>query len=328
MKQVLTVLAGAGAMLLAGGAAWAQSLTFYTAGPGGLAEALANGFTEKTGIAVEVYQATSGDVLARLEAERARPRADVVVLASWGEGLDLMKQGYVANYVSPQAANLRAGWTEGGLAAQGGAALAVVINTNEVESPPTSWFDLTQADWQGAVTMPDPTLSGSAAEFIAVFVQNFQDRAWQLFRDLANNGLEVPGPNAAALNPVLSGERKATLAAVDYISYGQIERGEALEVIYPEEGTVVALRPIFLQEGAPNPAEGQQFVDYMLSPEGQEKVADVFLIPSLPTVKAKRPTPGDGFTALTPDWDFVASNITDLVGRFRTEIVEGIVQNR
>ncbi|MCF2972351.1 hypothetical protein L1047_14225 [Synechococcus sp. Nb3U1] len=66
----------------------------------------------------------------------------------------------------------------------------------------------------------------------------------------------------------------------------------------------------------------------MLSPEGQEKVANVFLIPSLPTVEAKRPTPGEGFTALTPDWAFVASNIADLVSRFRTEIVEGIIQSR
>ncbi|MGF1574367.1 MAG: extracellular solute-binding protein [Cyanophyceae cyanobacterium] len=326
MKKSLGFLTLAGFSLLAGGSAFAQSVTFYTAGPGGLAEALAAGFTEQTGIPVEVYQATSGDVLARLEAERAQPRADVVVLASWGEGLSMADQGYVAEYESPEVANLRPEWADGGLAAQGGAALAVVINTNEVSEPPTSWFDLTEPMWEGAVTMPDPSLSGSAAEFVGVFVQTFEDEAWQLFADLANNGLDVPGPNAAALNPVLSGERMATIAAVDYISYGQIENGEALEVIYPEEGTVVALRPIFLQEGAPNGEEGQQFIDYVLSAEGQEKVADVFLIPARTDVEAKRPTPGDGFTAFSPDWGFVATNITALVERFRTEIVEGIIQ--
>ncbi len=326
MKRIIGLFSLAGSLFLAGGSALAQSLTFYTAGPGGLAEALAEGFTKKTGIAVEVYQATSGEVLARLEAERAQPRADVVVLASWGEGLSLVDRGFVADYVSSEAASLREGWTDGGLAAQAGAALAVVINTNEVSDPPTSWFDLTESNWQGAVTMPDPTLSGSAAEFIGVFVQNFEDQAWQLFRDLANNGLEVPGPNAAALNPVLSGEKLATIAAVDYITYGQIDRGEALEVIYPQEGTAVALRPIFLQEGAPNPEAGQQFIDYVLSAEGQEKVANVFLIPARTDVEAKRPTPGDGFTALDPDWNFVAENITGLVERFRTEIVEGIIQ--
>src|SRR4029077_14329082 len=62
----------------------AQSVTLYTAGPDGLAKNIAKSFTDKTGIKVEVYQATSGDVLARLEAEKAKPRADVAVLASWG----------------------------------------------------------------------------------------------------------------------------------------------------------------------------------------------------------------------------------------------------
>jgi hypothetical protein len=33
--------------------------------------------------------------------------------------------------------------------------------------------------------------------------------------------LSVPGPNNAALNPVLTGAKKATLAGVDYISTGK-----------------------------------------------------------------------------------------------------------
>src|SRR5262249_45840710 len=65
----------------------AQSVTLYTAGPESLAKDIAKAFGDKAGIKVEVYQATSGDVLARLEAEKAKPRADVAVLASWGEGL-------------------------------------------------------------------------------------------------------------------------------------------------------------------------------------------------------------------------------------------------
>ena len=76
--------------------AGAQSVTLYTAGPDGLAQGIAKAFTEKSGTKVEVYQATSGDVLARLEAEKGKPRADVVVLASWGEGLAVRDRGLVA----------------------------------------------------------------------------------------------------------------------------------------------------------------------------------------------------------------------------------------
>jgi iron(III) transport system substrate-binding protein len=306
-----------------------QTVTLYTAGPDGLAKNIAKSFTDKTGIKVDVYQATSGDVLARLEAEKSKPRADVVVLASWGEGLTVRQRGFVDSYSSPEAKKLRPRWSDGGLAAQGGAALALIMNANEVkkEQQPQSWFDLATPFWKDAVTMPDPTLSGSAAEFLAVFVQVHGDKAWKLFEDLARNGLGVPGPNNAALNPVLTGAKKATIAGVDYITFGQIAKGEKLAIHYPKEGTVVALRPVFVQQNAPRRDEGRKLVDFMLSDEGQTLVAKTFLIPARADVKAQRAAPGE-FKAFDPDWAYVEKNQTQIVTRFRKEIVEQIIQKR
>ena len=307
----------------------AQSVTLYTAGPEGLAKNIAKSFTDKTGIKVEVYQATSGDVLARLEAEKAKARADVVVLASWGEGLTVRQRGFVEPYTSMETNKLRPRWSDGGLAAQGGAGLALVLNSNEVkkQQQPKSWFDLAGPFWKDALTMPDPTLSGSAAEFIAVFVQTHGDKAWKFFADLARNGLSIPGPNNAALNPVLTGAKKATIAGVDYISYGQIAKGEKLAIHYPNEGTVVALRPVFVQQGAPHRDQARQLIDFMLSEEGQTLVSKTFLIPGRADTRAQRPAPGE-FKVFAPDWEFVEKNQTRIVSRFRKEIVEQIVQKR
>jgi iron(III) transport system substrate-binding protein len=175
--------------------------------------------------------------------------------------------------------------------------------------------------------MPDPTLSGSAAEFIAIFAQVHGQKAWKFFEELARNGLLVPGPNNAALNPVLSGAKKATLSGVDYISYGQIAKGEKLAIEYPKEGTVVALRPVFVQRDAPRREEARKLVDFMFSDETQNLVAKTYLIPARADIRAQRPTPGD-FKMLEPDWDFVKKNQTQLVQRFRKEIVEQIIQKR
>jgi iron(III) transport system substrate-binding protein len=304
-------------------------VTLYTAGPEGLAKGIAKSFTDKTGIKVDVYQATSGDVLARLEAEKGNPKADVAVLASWGEGLAARERGFVASYNSSEAKKLRPQWSDNGLAAQGGAGLALILNGDQVkkEQQPQSWFDLTGSSWKDALTMPDPTLSGSAAEFLAVFVQVHGQKAWKLFEDLAHNGLLVPGPNNAALNPVLTGAKKATIAGVDYITYGQIAKGEKLAIHYPKEGTVVALRPAFVQQRAPHRDEAHKLVDFMLSDEGQNLVAKTFLIPGRPEVRADRPLPGD-FKMLAPDWSFVQKNQTQIVSRFRKDIVEQIIQRR
>ena len=253
----------------------------------------------------------------------------MVVLASWGEGLTVRQRGFVETYSSPEAKKLRPHWSDGGLAAQGGAALALILNSNEVkkEQQPQSWFDLATPFWKDSLTMPDPTLSGSAAEFIAIFVQIHGDKAWKLFEDLARNGLSVPGPNNAALNPVLTGAKKGTIAGVDYITFGQIAKGEKLAIHYPKEGTVVALRPVFVQQGAPHRDEARKLVDFMLSEEGQNLVAKTFLIPARGDIRAQRPAPGE-FKMLAPDWAFVEKSQTQLVERFRKQIVEQIVQKR
>src|SRR3990172_3487947 len=101
MKQIFFAIAWV-TIVAAFGHADAQSVTFYTAGPAGLAKNIAASFTKKTGVKVDVYQATSGDVLARLEAEKGNPRADVVTLASWGEGLTVRQRGFVEEYRSPE----------------------------------------------------------------------------------------------------------------------------------------------------------------------------------------------------------------------------------
>jgi iron(III) transport system substrate-binding protein len=328
MKRIRCCIAALTIFILTG-QAHAQSVTLYTAGPAGLAKGIAKAFADKTGVKVDVYQATSGDVLARLEAEKARPRADVVVLASWGEGLTVRQRGFVEPYLSAESQKLRPGWSDSGLAAQGGAALALILNSTEVkkEQQPQSWFDLAAPSWKNSLTMPDPTLSGSAAEFLAVFVQSHGDKAWKLFEDLARNGLVVPGPNNAALNPVLTGAKKATISGVDYISYGQIAKGEKLAIHYPKEGTVVALRPIFVQQGAPHREDARKLVDFMLSEEGQGLVAKTFMIPARLGIKAQRPAPGE-FKVFTPDWNFVEKHQTQLISRFRKDIVEQIIQKR
>ena len=63
-------------------AAGTGKVTVYMPSPSGLADKLAEGFTAKTGINVEQFQGTTGEILARLEAEAANPVADVVILAS------------------------------------------------------------------------------------------------------------------------------------------------------------------------------------------------------------------------------------------------------
>ena len=78
--------------------------------PAGLADKLAAGFKEKTGVEVEVFQGTTGEILARLEAEKANPVADVVILASWSDGLSMKADGKIMSYTRANADKIAKGW--------------------------------------------------------------------------------------------------------------------------------------------------------------------------------------------------------------------------
>lgn len=85
-------------------------VTVYMPSPFGLADKLAAAFTEKTGVEVEQFQGTTGEILARLEAEQANPVADVVILASWSDGLNMKADGQLESYTPTDADKVNAGW--------------------------------------------------------------------------------------------------------------------------------------------------------------------------------------------------------------------------
>lgn len=104
----------------------AHALTVYTAGPGSLAKGLASGFEKKTGVKVDIFQATTGKVMARLEAEQANPQADILISASWDTAEDLHNRGWLLPYQSANAEKVPEMLKSTDYVAQGVSALGIV----------------------------------------------------------------------------------------------------------------------------------------------------------------------------------------------------------
>ena len=106
-------------------------VTVYMPSPAGLADKLAEGFTAKTGIEVEQFQGTTGEILARLEAEQANPVADVVILASWSDGLSMKADGQLESYTPTNADKIVDGWIDADneLFGYSASAVGVIYNT-------------------------------------------------------------------------------------------------------------------------------------------------------------------------------------------------------
>lgn len=291
MNTVMTVKKGVvlamalSAMMLSS----AHALTVYTAGPGSLAKSLASGFEQQTGVKVTVFQATTGKVMARLEAEQANPQADVLISASWDTAEDLHQRGWLLPFASANADQVPAYLKSADYIAQGVSALGIVWNSKSGTPEPKEWRDLTQLAFKDKVTTPDPALSGASLDLLIGLQNSMGDQAWQLFDDLKKNGMVVSGPNAQAVTPVMQGAKAAVFGAVDYVSYGNIQQGESLKVIFPASGTVIAPRPMMILKTSQHADDAKAFIDYVLSPEGQAKVADAWLMPARRDVAAKRP---------------------------------------
>ncbi len=294
----------------------AQALTVYTAGPGSLAKGLAAGYEKKTGVKVNIFQATTGKVMARLEAEQANPQADILISASWDTAEDLHNRGWLLPYQSQNAEKVPANLKTSDYVAQGISALGIVWNSKSGTPEPKEWQDLTATDFKDKITTPDPALSGASLDLLIGLQNGMGDAAWKLFEQLKQNGMVASGPNAQAVTPVMQGAKAAVFGAVDYVSYGNIAQGESLKVIFPASGTVIAPRPMMILKTTQHADDAKAFVDYVLSPEGQALVADAWLMPARTDVTAKRPLLND--LKILPTSNDGNSERSDVLKRFNT----------
>ena len=301
-------------------------ITLYTAAPANLAPELAKQFTAKTGVKVNLFQGDTGAILAKLEAEKARPQADVLVLADWAAGLQMSKDGALLPYLSPEAATVPAQFQDPGKAfvAQGMSAVSIVYNTDKVTTPPTDWDDLLRPEWKDKLTMPDPAASGSAYDFVSTLIQQRGDDAgWRFFTGLKANGIVVPGTNAQAQTPVTAGSKWAVVGAVDHTTYDAIDRGEKLKIVYPASGTVLAPRPLVILKTAQNPNAAKAFVDFVLSKEGQQAVAQQWVVPARSDVPVReKRTAVSAIKIWSNDYTVGAARRAEIVNRFTTQITK------
>ena len=262
-------------------------INVYSAGPASLIESLARKFKASTNIDVAVFQGTTGQVMARIEAEASNPTVDVLISASWDTATDFAKRGWLLAYASPNAAQVPDSLKTDTAVAQGVSALAIAWNPKSGTPRPTDWSDLAKPAYRDLVTMPDPAQSGASFELVSALRATAGN--WALFDALKANGAIVAGANAQALNPVLQGAKAAVFGAVDYISLSQKAKGEDIDVIFPASGTVIAPRPMMILKWTKHADAARTFIDFVLSEEGQAEVAKVNLMPARSDIGAKRP---------------------------------------
>lgn len=257
-----------------------NKLVIYTSMKESLIGGIVEGFKAKyPDIEIDYQSAGAGKIMAKLEAERQSGHimADVIWTSEVPDFYQMRNDGMLEKYqptVFNEILNPFDDYDGSFTAARLGT-LGIVINTEKVSTPPKGWEEIaTSPTYKGAFGIADPALSGTAYMSVALLEKQF---GWDYFIHLHDNGAIKSKGSGRVVDDTANGTLNACLG-VDYITASKIDKGAALKMIYPPENIMVP-SPIAILKDAEHKESAKKFVDYVLSQEAQQKVANAGTVP-------------------------------------------------
>ena len=257
-----------------------NKLLIYTSMKESLVGGIVDGFKQKyPDIDVDYQSAGAGKIMAKLAAERQSGHimADIIWTSEVPDFYQMKNDGLLEKYqpnVFDELLNPFDDYDGSFTAARLGT-LGIVINTSKVDNPPTKWEDIaTEPLYKNAFGIADPALSGTAYMSVALLEKQF---GWSYLERLQANGAVKSRGSGRVIDDTASGTLTACLG-VDYITASKIDKGAPLKMIYPKELLMVP-SPIAIFKDADHLDAAKKFVDYVMTREAQQKVADAGTVP-------------------------------------------------
>lgn len=156
-----------------------------------------------------------------------------------------------------------------------------------------NWADLKDPVYHGHVGMSSPSRSGTTHLTVETVLQGMGwDAGWAEWKEIAGNFKTVTERSFGVPDGVNSGQFGYGIV-IDFFGLSSMGSGFPVGFVYPEVTTLVPAN-IGIVKGAPNQPAAAEFVEFLLSSEGQELLLDpkIRRLPVNPETYAKAP---DGF---------------------------------
>ncbi|WP_232309021.1 extracellular solute-binding protein [Picosynechococcus sp. PCC 73109] len=265
-----------------------QKVVIYVSVDRTYAEPILTEFTAATGIDVlPVYdvEATKTTGLAqRLLREKERPQADVFWSGEFAQTLLLQGEGVLAPYEPPVAAALPPQYRdpEGYWTGMGGRARVLLINTDRlaIDEAPQSLTDLTSDQWPGSeMAIAYPFFGTTATHAAALYAVWGPEPARAFFTDLQRKNVQVVDGNSVVRDLVVDGQVSIGLTDTDD-ACNAVEKGAPVALVFPDQGpgemgTFVLTGTVAVIADGPNPDQGQALVNFLVSPETEQRLMAV-----------------------------------------------------
>lgn len=275
---------------------------------------------------------STGEVMAKLHAEKSNPQADVIY------GTAVTELAGVKDYFEPYKP---AGFDkikkefkdpDGYWTAIDMYVAAFCVNTKRLKEKglamPYSWEDLTKPEYKGEVIMPNPGSSGTGyLQVTSILLMNGikegRPEAWDLLKRLHPNIVEYTNSGSAPAKMSSNGEI-AVGVSFGYRGAKQKSDGYPVEIIFPSEGSGYELEANALIKGAKNRENAKKFLDWAISENAMKAYSKYKIMVTREgiTTQSTLPLPKPEEVKLAKmDFKWSAENKTEIVKKW-TELFQ------
>ncbi|OQY40889.1 MAG: iron ABC transporter substrate-binding protein [Fusobacteriia bacterium 4572_74] len=306
-----------------------QTLTFYAGLQEDHAAMIAKEFEKVTGIKTNFVRMSSGEVLARLKAEKNNMSASVWYGGPVDAFVAANEAGLIEPYISPEAVNIKEEqkdpngiWTGIYVGYLGFVGNQKMLDEKGLKMP-TSWADLLKPEYKGEIVVAHPGSSGTAYTMLATLVQLMgEDKAMEYLKNFNEQVRQYTKSGTAPGRMAGQGETTIGITFLhDAIKYKK-EGYKDIIISAPSEGTGYEIGGVALLKNGPDQEAAKKFIDWVLTKDVQEMGKTVGSFQFLTNKYAMPPKEADPIKntkLIKYDFDWAGKNRVRLVERFSTE---------
>ena len=251
-----------------------DKLVIYCPHPLVFINPLVTEFEKQSGIKVEVVAAGAGELLKRVESEKANPLGDVF----WGGSLNTMKPkaALFENYASVNEGHMQEAFKnkEGSMTRFTDIPSVIMVNTNLIGDIKIEGYeDLLNPALKGKIAVCDPSKSSSSYEHLINMLyamgKGDPEKGWSYVEGLCKNldGKLLSG-SSAVYKGVADGEYAVGLTFEEG-GAKYVADGAPVKLVYMKEGVISKPDGVYIIKNAKNMENAKKFIDFITSKEAQ-----------------------------------------------------------
>jgi iron(III) transport system substrate-binding protein len=235
---------------------------------------------------------STGIITAKLLAEKANSKADVVMGLAATSLMLLEKEGMLLPYAPAGLEKITPSMRDPAEPPQWVGmdvwASALCFNTVEAANKnlptPAAWADLIKPEYKGQVAMPNPASSGTGYLMVSAWLQMMgEDAGWAYMDALHQNIAAYTHSGSKPCRQAGAGEYAVGLS-FEYRANKTKKDGAPIEIVLPKEGLGWDMEATAIMNTTKQPEAAKKLADWAVTPAANELYAQNYAIVALPGV--------------------------------------------